>query len=567
MAPGCWSTRPPWSRARRTGSARCPARPRAPPASPRGAGAPEDEQPAPAGHPRGPRAPAEPPTVAGRGGRGVRPAGGFVPPVQGGGGTAAGSGVEGQGDGVGHHRSSAVDAELLVVPRRQRPGRRRSRPEVEAVPHRRRRRPDAPHRGGRHHRHRDAGMVGRVRWPPHRRSDRRGGGLRSVVAEERAERPRLAEPPGIGDVGMAGRTKLVGLVAAVALLGLAACTSKTGGTTAGGFSTLAPLPKASSLASASPGTAGSDVVVVSEGESSPTEMFIQLSANQAPAGRVTFFVTNAGKQTHEFVVLQTDTPAANFPLTGFEGETDRFNEDTVGVNVGETGDVPAGESKTLALTLAPGHYALVCNLPGHYRMGMHQDFTVTPSPGVVVVSEGESSPTEMFIQLSANQAPAGRVTFFVTNAGKQTHEFVVLQTDTPAANFPLTGFEGETDRFNEDTVGVNVGETGDVPAGESKTLALTLAPGHYALVCNLPGHYRMGMHQDFTVTPSPGVVVVSEGESSPTEMFIQLSANQAPAGRVTFFVTNAGKQTHEFVVLQTDTPAANFPLTGFEGET
>src|SRR5207247_2534038 len=137
------------------------------------------------------------------------------------------------------------------------------------------------------------------------------------------------------------------------------------------------LPQASPVASASPGSAGSDVVVVSEGETSPTEMFIQLSSNSAPAGRVTFFVTNDGKQTHEFVVMQTDTPAANLPLTGFEGEKDRFNEDTVGVNVGETGDVPAGESKTLALTLAPGHYALVCNLPGHYRMGMHQNFTVT----------------------------------------------------------------------------------------------------------------------------------------------------------------------------------------------
>src|SRR5206468_2353901 len=109
------------------------------------------------------------------------------------------------------------------------------------------------------------------------------------------ERPRLAEPSGIRRIGMAGRRKLVGLVAAVALLGLAACTSKTGGTTAGGFSTLAPLPQASPVASASPGSAGSDVVVVSEGETSPTEMFIQLSSNSAPAGRVTFFVTNDGK--------------------------------------------------------------------------------------------------------------------------------------------------------------------------------------------------------------------------------------------------------------------------------
>jgi len=29
---------------------------------------------------------------------------------------------------------------------------------------------------------------------------------------------------------------------------------------------------------------------------------------------------------------------------------------------------------------------------------------------------------------------------------------------------------------------------------------ITLAPGHYAVACNLPGHYRMGMHQEFQVT-------------------------------------------------------------------
>ncbi len=173
-----------------------------------------------------------------------------------------------------------------------------------------------------------------------------------------------------------GRGKLLGLAVAAALLSLAACTSSTGTTTARGFSTLAPLPKASPVASAGPGAGGPDVVVVGEGETSPTQMFIDLSANQAPAGKVTFFVTNRGTETHEFVVMQTDTPAANFPLTGFEGEKDRFNEDTVGVNVGETGDVKAGQTKVLSITLAPGHYAVVCNLPGHYRMGMHQDFTV-----------------------------------------------------------------------------------------------------------------------------------------------------------------------------------------------
>ena len=41
---------------------------------------------------------------------------------------------------------------------------------------------------------------------------------------------------------------------------------------------------------------------------------------------------------------------------------------------------------------------------------------------------------------------------------------------------------------------------GPLNAGTTKTLTIDLAPGHYAFVCNLPGHYGQGMHTDFTVT-------------------------------------------------------------------
>ena len=38
--------------------------------------------------------------------------------------------------------------------------------------------------------------------------------------------------------------------------------------------------------------------------------------------------------------------------------------------------------------------------------------------------------------------------------------------------------------------------------GTSLMLTIDMAPGHYAVVCNLNGHYAMGMHQDFWVTPT-----------------------------------------------------------------
>ena len=86
---------------------------------------------------------------------------------------------------------------------------------------------------------------------------------------------------------------------------------------------------------------------------------------------------------------------------------------------------------------------------------------------------------------------AGKVIFKVRNSGTVTHEFVVLKTNHPAAKLPL--YKGRADEAG------NVGETGDLKPGQSKNLSLILAPGHYALICNLPGHYLAGQHTDLTV--------------------------------------------------------------------
>lgn len=98
-----------------------------------------------------------------------------------------------------------------------------------------------------------------------------------------------------------------------------------------------------------------------------------------------------------------------------------------------------------------------------------KEFTLTPKPAAV---------------------PAGKVTFTVQNAGRLKHEFVVLRTAKGAADL-LKG-----DEANESG---NVGEIGDVPVGSSKSLRLMLKAGHYALICNLPGHYKAGQRADLTV--------------------------------------------------------------------
>jgi len=87
-------------------------------------------------------------------------------------------------------------------------------------------------------------------------------------------------------------------------------------------------------------------------------------------------------------------------------------------------------------------------------------------------------------------APKGKVRFVVTNIGTVRHEFVVIKTPKPAGSL-LKGKEADESGA--------IGEIDGVPAGQARTLNLVLKRGHYALICNLPGHYKTGQFADFYV--------------------------------------------------------------------
>ena len=94
------------------------------------------------------------------------------------------------------------------------------------------------------------------------------------------------------------------------------------------------------------------------------------------------------------------------------------------------------------------------------------DFSVTPDP---------------------DSAPAGEVTFDITNDAGQTHEFVVFKTDLAPDQLP-TDENGDVD------------EVEDIEGGSTKSLTVNLDAGSYVLICNLPGHYAQGMHAGFSVS-------------------------------------------------------------------
>ena len=111
-------------------------------------------------------------------------------------------------------------------------------------------------------------------------------------------------------------------------------------------------------------------------------------------------------------------------------------------------------------------------------------------PGAVSITEKDFA-----IDESTTQASAGEVRFSIHNDGPSVHEFVVIKTDLDDGELPLVadGSEVDEDQLN------GIGEQEDIQANGDTTLSLTLQPGHYVLICNIPGHYTQGMHASFTV--------------------------------------------------------------------
>ena len=135
-----------------------------------------------------------------------------------------------------------------------------------------------------------------------------------------------------------------------------------------------------------------------------------------------------------------------------------------------------------------------------FKLDRKQHFVTVAAPAAAVPARAAAPPLARNVDVTLAQfavtpsdtaAAAGKVTFRVHNAGTIVHEFVVIRTPRPAADLPLR--DGRADESG------NVGETGDLRPGTTKSVTLKLSTGHYALICNLPGHYVAGQHTDFAV--------------------------------------------------------------------
>jgi uncharacterized cupredoxin-like copper-binding protein len=97
------------------------------------------------------------------------------------------------------------------------------------------------------------------------------------------------------------------------------------------------------------------------------------------------------------------------------------------------------------------------------------------------------------ITVNVPSVKAGKVKIGVRNVATMEHSFQVLKTDLPQDKLPV---DGASAKAKEDG---KVGEIPSIPAGKSAAVTLDLVPGNYVFICNVAGHYQLGMHTGFTV--------------------------------------------------------------------
>lgn len=116
---------------------------------------------------------------------------------------------------------------------------------------------------------------------------------------------------------------------------------------------------------------------------------------------------------------------------------------------------------------------------------------------------GRYGPGTMRLIVRPAAVPAGTVSIRVFNAGSVRHEVVVVPLPSGRAvgerpvggdgRIAETGAVGEASR----TCGPGTGD--GIAPGAAGWTTLTLRPGRYELVCNLPGHYASGMYTELDV--------------------------------------------------------------------
>jgi plastocyanin len=94
--------------------------------------------------------------------------------------------------------------------------------------------------------------------------------------------------------------------------------------------------------------------------------------------------------------------------------------------------------------------------------------------------------------LSVPTVKAGTVKFGIKYEGSMEHSFELIKTDLPFDKLPTTADA----KAKEDGL---VKQVKSLAVGKVEVVTADLAAGNYVIICNVAGHYQLGMRAAFTV--------------------------------------------------------------------
>jgi hypothetical protein len=267
---------------------------------------------------------------------------------------------------------------------------------------------------------------------------------------------------------------------------------------AGNAAAPAAAPDAAPAAAAAPAT----VTITA------TDFKLDLPA-QIPAGAVTLHLVNQGKELHQAQVIRLEDgkTVADFAKAMKTSGPPPSWVKWVG---GPNGIAPDQEGNT-STALAPGHYAVLCVIPGldgipHVMKGMIQPFEVTAGTSAAsdqLPAAGDTVKMADYNFQESRPLTPGRHTILVQNTGPQPHELVLLKLapGRSAGDFGRWAEEG----MKGPPPAMPVGGVGAIENGASGVFTADLTPGEYGFICFVPDvkdgkpHLAHGMIKQFKV--------------------------------------------------------------------
>jgi len=100
---------------------------------------------------------------------------------------------------------------------------------------------------------------------------------------------------------------------------------------------------------------------------------------------------------------------------------------------------------------------------------------------------------EYAVTLSVASIKAGTIKFGIRNNGTMVHDFDIYKTDLPLDKLPV---DGGSAKVKMDGL---VKQMINISANRSTTITADLTAGRYVIICNVAGHYQLGMRAELQV--------------------------------------------------------------------